>query len=80
MDFGCTVWASGSTRRAKETALKTVEQAHALILRERRKRADQIMKRVDKNESIASIARDLGITRQRVSQIVQRERKRRSQK
>lgn len=39
-----------------------------------RERIKAIMARVGKGDSIADVARDLGVTRQRVSQIVNRER------
>ena len=55
---------------------KGLDRAQALLDAERRKRVRMIMARVAKGEAIADVARELGISRQRVSQIVQQERKR----
>ena len=53
---------------------KTFERAHAMLDKARKSRASAIMRRVDKGETIAEIARDMGVSRQRVSAIVQGER------
>ena len=50
-------------KRAQNTAKKAL-----------RERIEAIMDRVENGESIANVARDLGVSRQRVSQIVHRER------
>lgn len=54
---------------------RELARAQSVVRREARKRAAAIMKRVGSGESIAEIARSLNISRQRASQIVQRERK-----
>lgn len=53
---------------------KGIDRAQAMLEAERRKRAKSIMLRVNKGHVIADIARDLGISRQRVSQIAMGER------
>jgi len=53
---------------------KTYDRAQAMLEKVRKERAKAIMRRVAKNETIADIARDLGVSRQRVSAIVQAER------
>lgn len=54
---------------------KTWNRAQTAAQKAQRERIAAIMARVEGGDSIAEIARDLDITRQRVSQIVQRERR-----
>ncbi|UEW68366.1 hypothetical protein [Xanthomonas phage JUN5] len=53
---------------------KTWNRAQTAAQKAQRERIVAIMARVGKDDSIADIARDLGVSRQRVSQIVKRER------
>lgn len=55
---------------------KTWSRAQNAALTAQRERIVAIMARVNRGDSIADIARDLKVTRQRVSQIVNRERER----
>ena len=53
---------------------KTYERAQAIIDNERRKRAKSIMMRLSKGHAMTAIAKDLGISHQRVSAIAAAER------
>ena len=53
---------------------KTWNRAQSAAQKAQRERIIAIMARVANGDSIADVARELGVTRQRVSQIVQRER------
>lgn len=57
---------------------KTWNRAQTAAQKAQRERITAIMARVEKDppDAIADIARELGVSRQRVSQIVQRERRR----
>lgn len=55
---------------------KTWNRAQNAAQKAQRERIAAIMARVEKEDPIAEIARDLGVSRQRVSQIVNRERAR----
>lgn len=55
---------------------KAVAHPYSAVRTKQRKRIESIMKRADKGEELASIARSLGISRQRVSQIISNERAR----
>ncbi|MGC7464228.1 hypothetical protein QT654_20585 [Xanthomonas citri pv. citri] len=55
---------------------KTWNQAQTAAQKAQRERIIAIMARVKNEDAIADIARDLGVSRQRVSQIVNRERAR----
>lgn len=55
---------------------KAVQHPYSAVRAKQRKRIDTIMKRADKGEELASIGRSLGISRQRVGQIISNERAR----
>jgi DNA-directed RNA polymerase specialized sigma24 family protein len=75
--FGCTVASVTSQRRGfPYMKTKQWDRVNEAARKAQKERAAAIMARVAKEEPIAQIARELGVTRQRVSQIVQRERRR----
>lgn len=55
---------------------KAAPHPYSVVRSTQRKRIESIIKRADKGEELASIARSLEISRQRVSQIIRNERAR----